>query len=103
MIETVVAVRVLEPYRLEITFDDGEQRQVDVEPLLDGEVFRPLRDPTFFAQVVVDEDAGTVVWPNGADLAPEFLHYGEAGPPPDHDRPRQVGAEDPDPVLTVAE
>lgn len=81
MIETVVTVRVLRPYVLEVTFDDGEQRQVDMESLLRGEIFEPLRDPTYFAQVTVDPDAGTIVWPNGADLAPEFLYYGEQGPP----------------------
>lgn len=82
MIETVVAVRVLRPYVLEVTFDDGVQRRVDMEPLLGGEVFQPLRDPDYFARVTVDPDAGTIAWPNGADLAPEFLYYGEAGPPP---------------------
>ena len=82
MIETVVAVRVLRPFVLEVTFDDGVQREVDMEPLLGGEVFRPLRDPAYFARVRVDPDAGTIVWPNGADLAPEFLYYGDEGPPP---------------------
>jgi hypothetical protein len=59
-----------------VGFADGERRQVDVEGLLDGEVFRPLRDPEVFAQVMVDPVLGTVVWPNGADLAPEFLRAG---------------------------
>lgn len=82
MIETVVAVRVQRPYVVEVTFEDGVQREVDVEPLLWGEVFRPLRDPDFFGRVTVDPDSGTIAWPNGADLSPEFLYYGEAGPPP---------------------
>lgn len=37
-------------------------------------MFEPLRDVAYFAQVVVDEELGTVVWPNGADLAPDVLH-----------------------------
>jgi hypothetical protein len=37
-------------------------------------VFEPLRDPTYFAKVKVDSEAATVVWPNGADLAPETLY-----------------------------
>jgi hypothetical protein len=93
MIETVVAVRVLRPYVVEVTFDDGVQRQVDLEPLLAGEVFRPLRDPEFFAQVAVDHDGGTIAWPNGADLAPEYLYYGEAGPPPSYYEPELEAAE----------
>jgi hypothetical protein len=80
----VVAVRVPRPYVLDVTFDDGTRRQVDLEPELWGEVFAPLRDPVLFAQVEVDPELGTVVWPNGADLAPEFLYFGEEGPPPDY-------------------
>ena len=79
-VETVVAARVLRPYVLEVTFDDGTVREVDLEPVLWGEVFEPLRDPDYFAQVTVDPDLGTVVWPNGADLAPEFLYYGDENP-----------------------
>jgi hypothetical protein len=37
-------------------------------------MFEPLRDIEYFAQVVVDAELGTVVWPNGADLAPDVLH-----------------------------
>ena len=78
--ETVIAVEVLRPYVLEVTFEDGARRQVDIEPFLWGEVFQPLRDPAYFAQVTVDPELGTIVWPNGADLAPEFLYYGEDTP-----------------------
>lgn len=76
-LERVVGVVVRPPYTLDVTFEDGVVRRVDLEPELEGEVFRPLRDPAVFAQVTVDDEAGTVVWPNGADLAPEFLY--EAG------------------------
>ena len=39
-----------------------------------GPVFEPLKDPAYFAQVTVDAELGTVVWPNGADLAPDALY-----------------------------
>ena len=42
-----------------------------MRPLLDGAVFEPLRDPAYFASVKLDSFCGTVVWPNGADFAPE--------------------------------
>lgn len=76
----VVAVKVVRPYVLEVTFDDGARRQVNVEPLLYGEMFEPLRDPALFGQVSVDPVLGTVVWPNGADLSPEFLYEPEREP-----------------------
>lgn len=44
-------------------------------------VFEPLRDPAFFAQVRVDPEAGTLVWPNGADLDPLVLHSRVTGRP----------------------
>lgn len=74
--QRATAVRVLRPYVLEVTFADGLVRQIDIEGELYGEVFEPLRDPTFFALVALDPELGTVVWPNGADLAPEFLYQG---------------------------
>jgi hypothetical protein len=51
---------------------------VDIEPLLYGEMFEPLRDFARFAEVTVDPELGTVVWPNGADLSPEFLYAPDA-------------------------
>lgn len=70
-------VRSVYPVRdryLVVEFDNGQYRVVDVQPLLKGPLFEPLKDPAFFKQVRVDPDAGTVVWPNGADLAPEVLY-----------------------------
>ena len=34
----------------------------------------PLKDPEFFRQASVNPETGTVEWPNGADVAPGFLH-----------------------------
>ena len=59
---------------LRVAFSDGTEKVVDVSPLLSGEVFGPLQDPAYFAQVRVDPICKTVVWPNGADLAPEALY-----------------------------
>ena len=76
--QVVVEVNVIEPYVLEVAFEDGVRRRVDVEPLPYGEMFESLRDPEMFRQASVDPELGTVVWPNGADLSPEFLYQAEA-------------------------
>jgi hypothetical protein len=70
----VTSVEPLAGYVLRIGFDDGVTRDVDLADDLWGPMFEPLRDPAFFRQVRVDHDAGTVVWPNGADLDPDVLH-----------------------------
>jgi hypothetical protein len=46
---------------------------IDLSEDLVGEIFEPLRDEAFFAQVVFHPELHTLVWPNGADFAPEFL------------------------------
>lgn len=69
----VVKVDALEGYRLSIVFDDGVAGIVDLSERLFGPVFEPLKDPTIFRQVAIDE-FGAVCWPNGADLAPDALH-----------------------------
>jgi len=71
---SVTSVEVLGHYRLGLGFSDGSSRDVDLKGELRGPVFEPLADPDFFAQVRVDDELGTVVWPNGADLDPLVLH-----------------------------
>ena len=82
MTPDVIGVRVLRPYVIEVTFSDGVRGAVDVAPELHGPVFEPLRDPTYFEQVRVDAEVGTVVWPNGADLSPEFLYVAASSTSP---------------------
>lgn len=73
----IVAVEHLGGHRLRLTFADGLVGDVDLSDRLSGQlgpVFEPLHDVEFFGKVVVDPEIGTVVWPNGADIAPEVLH-----------------------------
>ena len=70
----VVSVSVIGSNTLRITFNDALQRDIDFSPVLGGELFRPLRDPALFAQVKVDPEVHTIVWPNGADFDPATLH-----------------------------
>jgi hypothetical protein len=69
----VSAVEVLDAARLRVVFTNGVSREVDLSAELHGEVVEPLRDPAVFRQVQVNEDIGTIEWPNGADFAPEYL------------------------------
>lgn len=62
------------PYSLHLQFNDGLERIIDLEPILEGEIYGPLRDPTAFAQVRLDPEVHTVVWPCGADFDPSTLH-----------------------------
>ena len=75
MIRDVTEVECLEGCRLQLTFDNGERREVDVAALVpfDG-VFVELQDDAYFRRVRVDPDVGTIVWPNGADLCPDVLY-----------------------------
>ena len=73
----VTRVRPIDGYRLEVEFNDGVVREIDLKDELYGEVFEPLKDIETFKQVAVDEETNTIAWPNGADFAPEFLY--EAG------------------------
>jgi len=57
-----------------LRFRDGTSGEVDLRRELWGEVFEPLRDVEYFKQFTVDPELKTLVWPNGADFAPEFLH-----------------------------
>jgi hypothetical protein len=59
---------------LELTFADGLRGEVDVLDRMWGPVFEEARTKEGFVQVVVDDETGTVVWPCGADLAPDTLY-----------------------------
>jgi len=70
----IMDVTVIEPYIIKVRFDDGMERVIDLEEVLRGPIFGPLRDPQFFAQVRIDPEIHTLVWPNGADFDPETLY-----------------------------
>lgn len=64
-----------EEYVVRVRFQDGLAADVDLAYLLDyGGVFEPLRDLDYFRQLRADPEAGTIVWPNEADVAPETLY-----------------------------
>ncbi|MGH3276400.1 MAG: DUF2442 domain-containing protein [Streptosporangiaceae bacterium] len=70
----VVGVAVVGDHVLRLLFSDGTVGDIDFSAECWTGVLEPLSDPAFFARVTVDADAGTVVWPDGLDLAPEPLY-----------------------------
>ncbi|MEE2717234.1 MAG: DUF2442 domain-containing protein [SAR324 cluster bacterium] len=71
----ITSAKYLDEYRVEVVFNDGRKGVADLASTLNGRVFEPLKDKTLFAKLSVDDELETIVWPNGADLAPEYLYF----------------------------
>ncbi len=77
----VTAFEIVEPFVLRVRFDDDTRQQIDLRPVLHGELYGPLRKAGMFEQVTIDPEVHTLVWPNGADFDPATLHdWPVAGP-----------------------
>jgi hypothetical protein len=82
VLKDIVAAKALGDYRLHLQFEDGVEGVLDLAAHLSFHgVFEPLADPSYFAQVRVDPELGTVAWPNGADLDPDVLYARVTGAP----------------------
>ncbi len=80
MLKDIVAVQPLEAYHIHLRFEDGIEGGVDVSRLIKfSGIFAPLKELSYFTQVRVSSEAGTIVWPNGADLDPDVLYAAIAG------------------------
>lgn len=74
MILRVRDAEYLRGYIIWLRFNDGAEGEIDLSGELEGEVFGPLRNPEDFKKFKGDPELATIVWENGADLAPEFLY-----------------------------
>jgi hypothetical protein len=72
----VVEARYVGGHVVWLRFRDGREGEIDLAPALGGPIFEPLKDPEIFRTFRVDPEFHTLVWPNGADIAPEYLHQG---------------------------
>ena len=70
----VLSCEIVAPNTLRLEFDDHSAQTIDFEPILEGELYGPLRDQALFDQVRIDPEVQTLVWPNGADFDPATLH-----------------------------
>jgi hypothetical protein len=73
MLSHIVEGRYVSGYTVWLRFSDGAEGEVDLGKELHGPVFEPLKNIELFRQFVVHPELKTLVWPNGADFAPEFL------------------------------
>lgn len=70
----ITAVTVVDHGVLRVTFADGLSAEINVLDRMHGPVFARARPPEGFAHLTIDAETGTVVWPGGADLAPDTLY-----------------------------
>lgn len=70
----LIEARHLGEHRIALRWADGSEGEIDLADDLWGPVFEPLHDVAVFATFRLDPELGTITWPNGADLAPEFLY-----------------------------
>ena len=70
----LIEARQIQGCILWLKFNDGVEGEIDLRAELDGPIFEPLKNVELFKQFTINPDLHTLVWPNGADFSPEFLH-----------------------------
>ena len=73
-IPRVIEAKYVGAFTVHVRFADGTEGDVDLSEELHGEIFEPLKDPSYFKRFTVNHELHTITWPNGADFAPEFLY-----------------------------
>lgn len=73
MLSHITDSRYIAGHRIWLRFSDGAEGEVDLSNELDGPIFEPLRNIDVFRQFTLHPELRTLVWPNGADFAAEFL------------------------------
>lgn len=82
MYHDVTEMRILDGYKLQLTFDDGKSGVLDCKPFIDkGGVFSKLRDPEFFKSVKINNELGVLTWDDEIDIAPETVYSIVTGSP----------------------
>lgn len=74
MIPRVAEAHYVRDYTIHLRFTDQTEGDVDLRDELYGEIFEPLKEVAFFQKFFVHPEFHTLAWPNGADVAPEFLY-----------------------------
>ena len=82
MYHDVTEMRIMDGYKLQLTFDDGKSGVLDCKPFIDkGGVFSKLSDPEFFKNVQINSELGVLTWDDEIDIAPETVYSIATGSP----------------------
>lgn len=73
-IHEIIEAKWLEGYTIQLTFSNLKKAVVDLKKYLGLGIFKELTSLEKFKQFRVDAELGTIIWPNGADIAPEVLY-----------------------------
>lgn len=68
----VVRAEYINDFKVLLEFNDGITKTVDLRNELNGKIFDPLKDQSYFKTFTVKYN--TIEWDNGADFAPEYLY-----------------------------
>ncbi len=71
----ITEAKYVEDYKLEVLFNNGQKGIADLSDALNGPMFEVLKNKSEFLSFTVDDELETIAWPNGADLAPEYIYY----------------------------
>ncbi len=71
----ITNAKYLEDYKIEVSFNNGRKGVADLSKVLKGPVFKTLKNKLEFSTFTVDNELETIVWSNGADLAPEYIYF----------------------------
>lgn len=75
----VIEAKPVKAYIVECVFSDFRRAKIDLRKYIGRGIFKPLLDTKKFKALKVDAELGTIVWPNGADIAPETLYKNAFG------------------------
>jgi hypothetical protein len=75
MLVRVIEARYLGGHRVEVAFNDGRKGVADLSEAMEGPAFEELKNKSAFSRFYVDKELDTIVWENGADLAPEYIFF----------------------------
>ena len=71
----IADARYIEDYKVEVFFNNGRKGIADLSGISEKKAFASLKDKSVFSALKVDSELATIVWPDGLDLAPEYIYY----------------------------